>query len=216
MINNTSKIDISKYADNSNSDHGSKCYGGYPGLEHTALKISRFIPLCIKYVEPFAGLGRVAKFIRANKIILNDMSDFSINYLKKHFPSAEITKSDYQVCIKKNDDIDTFFLIDPPHRTSAYALNEKTFCDRTDTEYFKELRDMLPLLQGKFILCSDASRTGARTFKNTRFFKTVVESDGNVIFGKPSKILCISNNPFIEQRRETMTLKTWNDIDVVA
>lgn len=200
MKRDTSKIDISKYADNSNSDHGSKCYGGYPGLEHTALKISRFIPPCKKYVEPFAGLGRVARHIKADSIILNDMSDYSIAYLKRHFLLAEITKSDYQACIKLNDGIDTFFLIDPPHRTSAYVLNEKTFCDRTDTEYFKELRDMLPLLQGKFILCSDASRTGARIFKHTPFFKIVVESDGNVVFGKRSKILCISNTPFIEQK----------------
>src|SRR3990172_4790502 len=131
------KIDTSNYTKSFNSDHGSKCYGGYPGLACTANKIAQYIPICNQYVEPFAGLGRIAKYVKAEKIILNDMSDYAIEYLKIHFLSAEITKEDYLHCIEKHDSKNTFFLIDPPHRTSAYALNPKTFIDRTDTEYFK-------------------------------------------------------------------------------
>lgn len=182
------------------SYHGNKCLEGYPGLTYVADKISRYIPFCDTYVEPFAGLGRVAHYVKfehkSKKIILNDMSDYAIQYLKKYFKYAEITQEDYIKCIKKHDSEHTFFLIDPPYRTSLYALNDKAFIDRTDTEYFNEIKGLLPKLKSSYILCSDSSRTGNRIFRNSNLNKIIVESDNNIIFGLKSKILLISNKPF--------------------
>ena len=180
------------------------CVNGYPGLTLTADQIALYIPHCKIYCEPLAGLGRVAKLVSADRMILNDMSDFAIEYLKKNFPNAEVIKGDYIDCIKKYDSVDTFFLIDPPYRTSAYALNQKTFIDRTDTTYFTEIRDLLPTLKGNFIMCSDSSRTGARIYKDTPYYKTIVEgSKQKLIFGKTSKILLISNLPFNAKKTES-------------
>ncbi len=195
-----------KYKGRSDDSMGSQCCAGYPGLTYTALQIANFIPKCKIYCEPLAGLARVAKHIKADRIILNDMSDYAFEYLLKNFPNAEITEEDYLECIKKHDSIDTFFLIDPPYRTSAYILNPKTFIDRTDTEYFKEIRDLIPTLKGDFILCSDSSRTGANIFKDTKFYTNIVISSKK-IFGQTSKILLISNKPFI--RLKFASIETW-------
>ena len=54
---------------------------GYPGLTNMAEYIMPYIPTSKIYVEPFAGLGRTVE-LRHDKIILNDMSDYAINYLK--------------------------------------------------------------------------------------------------------------------------------------
>ena len=56
---------------------------GYAGLTHTALMISEYIPNCIKYVEPFAGLGRFAKYVTCGVLVLNDLSDYANNHNKK-------------------------------------------------------------------------------------------------------------------------------------
>ena len=53
---------------------GGKLLGGYAGLKHTANKIAEFIPPCKLYVEPFCGLASVSKYVKADKIILNDIS----------------------------------------------------------------------------------------------------------------------------------------------
>jgi site-specific DNA-adenine methylase len=176
----------------------SQAFGGYPGLFHTADKIKKFIPKSKIYVEPFAGLGRTVE-LHHDKIILNDMSDYAIAELKKRFGNYNnviITQEQYLDCVKKYDSPDTFFLFDPPYKTSAYAVNPKTFCDRTDTQYFNELKNLVETLQGNWIICSDSSRTGARIFKNTKWYSTIVESDKKVVFGKKSRILLISNKPF--------------------
>jgi site-specific DNA-adenine methylase len=190
------------YKGSNGSYWGSQCYGGYAGLVHTADKIKKFIPKSKIYVEPFAGLARTVE-LHHDRIILNDLSDYVLAELHKKFdayPHVLITKEQFTVCIKRWDSTDTFFLFDPPHRTSAYTVNQKTFCDRTDTQYFKELRDLLPTLKGKWILCSDASRTGERIFRKTLWYKTIVESDKNVIFGKKSKILLVSNIPISNEK----------------
>src|SRR5690348_11609986 len=168
-----SKLDSSHYKKPHDNSQGSACLSGYAGLATTADQIYKFVPECEIYCEPLAGLARVAKFIKAKQMILNDLSDYAFNYLKINFPNAIITKEQYLDCISKYDKEGTFFLIDPPYRTSLYAVNTKTFIDRTDTQYFKELRDLLPQLKADFIMCSDSSRTGARIFKDTKYYTRI-------------------------------------------
>ena len=75
-------------------------FGGYPGLAFSAFQISEYIPKCKIYVEPFAGLGRTVES-KHDRVILNDKSDYAVNYLKSHFPFAEITQEDFEECILK-------------------------------------------------------------------------------------------------------------------
>lgn len=130
---------------------------GYPGLTHTAKQIADFIGPCKIFCEPFAGLARVSKFIQAEKLILNDMSDFSVNYLKANFPQADIYQVDFKELILNIDDSDVTFLFDPPWARKDYADNPKTFCDRGVGDYYKQLAEIVPYLAGKWYIAGRAS-----------------------------------------------------------
>ena len=92
----------------------------YPGLSFNGKIISDYFPVSKRYVEPFSGLARTAKYARAPEIILNDMSDYANKICKKKHPSATITHQDFADCIKRWDGPDTFFLIDPPWKLEYY------------------------------------------------------------------------------------------------
>ena len=102
----------------------------YPGLAMNAKIISEYFPMTKIHVEPFSGLARTAKFARAPKIVLNDMSEYANSICKKQHPGAIITHQDFADCIKKWDGPDTFFLIDPPWFLDYYkdetAINKLT------------------------------------------------------------------------------------------
>lgn len=172
---------------------GGKLLGGYAGLHHTAEKISKYIPECKRYVEPFAGLGRLHKFIKADEIFYNDMSDFAYNYLKKNYKDATVTQQDFTEMFK-HDSKDTFFLIDPVWRSEHYSKNTLTFMDRKPYEYYKKIFEIIPKLQGNWIVCGVADERQTRGYmSNHNFSKKIIESDGNVIFGKKAKTLLVSN-----------------------
>jgi len=135
---------------------------GYPGLTYTAEGIASLIGECDIFCEPFAGLGRISKNIVANKIIVNDMSDFSIKYLNKEFPDAIVTQDDFVECIKKHDSKETTFFFDPPWSRVDYAKNPKTFCDRGVGDYYKELAEIVPTIKGKWF-CAGRVSGGSRS-----------------------------------------------------
>ena len=81
------------------SVNGKKRFGGYPGLALTALQISEYIQPCKIFVEPFAGLGRISRHVHAERYILNDKSEYALNFLKNHF-TAEVTNLDFADCIR--------------------------------------------------------------------------------------------------------------------
>lgn len=172
---------------------GGQLLGGYAGLEHTADKIARFIPKCITYVEPFAGLGRVAQLVDAEKYILNDMSDFAYNYLKNNF-TADVFHRDFEWIMEEYEGEDTFFLIDPPWRTEHYGKNKLTYMDRTPKEYYQVIFKYLRKSKSKWIVCgvADERQTGG-LMSNNNYNKLIVESDKNVIFGKKARTLLVSN-----------------------
>jgi hypothetical protein len=142
---------------------------GYPGLTHTAKNIAEFIGECDVFCEPFAGLGRVSKHIKAKKYVLNDMSDYSINFLKQNFKNAIITQKDFVDCILENDSKNTTFLIDPPWARKDYADNPNTFCDRGVGEYYKKLVEIVPKLNGRWFVAGRASGGSRSTV--TVYFK---------------------------------------------
>ncbi len=155
---------------------------GYPGLTHTAHKIADFIGECEIFCEPFAGLGRVSKCIKANKYVLNDMSDYSINFLKDNFKDAIITKKDFVDCILDNDSENTTFLIDPPWARKDYADNPNTFCDRGVGEYYKKLSELALTLKGRWFVAGRALG-GSRSTVSVYFKQyesKIIESDRSI------------------------------------
>jgi site-specific DNA-adenine methylase len=161
---------------------------GYPGLTHTAKDIAAFIGFCDVFCEPFAGMGRVSAHISANKIILNDMSDYAVSKLTEDFPLGVVTQEDFMTCIKRWDAENVTFLFDPPWARKDYADNEKTFCDRGVGEYYKQLASIVPTLKGKWF-CAGRFSGGARSTVSV-YFKdyphTVVYSE-RTINGHPIK-----------------------------
>lgn len=155
---------------------------GYPGLTHTAEKIAKFIGSTDVFVEPFAGLGRVSKYIDANKIVLNDMSDFAYTYLKNNFTEAEVTKKDFIECVNLWNVPNATMFFDPPWSRVDYAENPKTYCDRGVGEYYKELRNIVETLQGDFYIAGRANGGSRSTvsvyFKDFPF--VVIESDRKI------------------------------------
>jgi len=183
---------------------GGKLLGGYAGLKHTAKKIAEFIPPSKLYVEPFCGLASVSKYVKADKIILNDMSDFIIdfhqsqNYQMRLDFQVEITQEDFESCIKKHDSSETFFLIDPVWRSAHYTRNDHAFMDRTPFEYYKKIFELVKTMKANWIVCGVADeREGAKKFmSNHNYYKKIVESDELVIFGKKARTLLVSNREF--------------------
>lgn len=152
---------------------------GYPGLTHTADQIANIIGECDIFCEPFAGLGRVSRFVSAKKYVLNDMSDFSFKFLKENFPNAIVTQEDFIKCIKENDSEKTTFLFDPPWARKDYADNPKTFCDRGVGEYYKALHSIVKDLKGRWF-CVGRASGGARSCV-TVYFK---EYESQIVYSK--------------------------------
>ena len=111
----------------------------YPGLAYTAKLVGKYFPTSKIHVEPFSGLGRTVQYVRADKIILNDMSDYANKFCKKTFPNAIITHQDFVECILRWDGPDTFFLIDPPW-DNAYYTDERTEASKEKLEALKGVK----------------------------------------------------------------------------
>lgn len=176
-----------------------KLLGGYPGLAATAVKIAEYIPACELYVEPFAGLGRLNPYIKAQKIVLNDRSQYAYDYLRAHYRHHTITQTDFVDCINTWDSSKTFFLIDPPWITKLYGNNDKCFIDRTAEQYYTEVLDIVKRLKANWILCSQPDNPYV---KNVPYNQVLIESDKrkNRIFGLTAKTLITGNYPLISNQ----------------
>ena len=179
--------------------------GKYPGLASTGKQISQYIPRCNVYVEPFAGLGRVAKHVKARLKILNDMSDYACKYNQRFL--AEITQEDFEVCINKWDSETTYYLLDPPWRKRIYNNNKLPFCDRTPKEYFERLYEILPKLKGDWMLCMDKSKKERGKINiDCKYYDKLFISK-KTLFKKKISTYCISNKPFINYHQTSLTVE---------
>lgn len=179
-----------------------RMFGGLAGLKYTAKKISPYILPCKLYVEPFAGLARVASnVVYAEEIILNDTSEYLMSELPKLFPNATITNEQFDDCMIKWDSENTTMLIDPVWRKTCYEVNEMTSCDRTPYEYYKRVLEIVPKLKCHWIICSNVDeheikKILSKTAKERNYYSKIVSSDNNPIFGKKARTLLVSNKPF--------------------
>ena len=171
---------------------------GYPGLVSTASGIVQYFPPCKLYVEPFAGLGRTAEFVTETPMVLNDMSDYAVGYLKESFPNAIVTQEDFADCIRKHDGPNTLFFMDPPWSRIDYKDNPKTYCDRGVGDYYGQLRKLLPTIQGNWILAGRALG-GARSTVSVYFkdYNSVIIEGNRTINGHRTKVKIVSNTELV-------------------
>lgn len=180
---------------------------GYPGLTHTAHLIAEYIPKCKIYVEPFAGLGRTVPHINAERVILNDKSDYAFDYLSKHF-HAEITNLDFEEMFRLYDSKDTVFLIDPPWREKIYEVNSGPVLDRKPIEYYQKIFEITPKLKGDWFLCSDKDEHEIRkictkTAKERGYHTKKIDSRKK-LFKKPIGTLVTTNKPFTRHQQQEL------------
>lgn len=174
-------------------------FKGYPGLKHTAKEICEYIPKCKIFVEPFAGLGRISKLVNADTKILNDLSDYSVIYLKKHFKNSLITQLDFQEVIKKYNTPETVIFIDPPWFEEVYSINPLTVSTMKPKEYYLICKDLLEDFKGIWFVVSNAEGYA----KLLNGYSKEVQSKKGYLFGHKARTLIVSNKPLIMQRQLT-------------
>lgn len=172
-------------------------FKGYPGLEHTARQICDYIPKCKIFVEPFAGLGRISRRVEASRYVLNDMSDFALEYLKRNF-EHEITKMDYSQCIKTHDSKDTLFFLDPPWHDEIYDVNPLTANTKPCREIYDDLKESLPKIQGDWIIAGKVNGP----LKNWKYHHLEIKSKKNYLFGHKARTYLVSNMPFVNHHQQ--------------
>jgi len=144
-------------------------------------------------VEPFAGLGRVAKHIQADQIILNDKSDYAFDFLEKKF-NAQITNLDFEEMFRLYDSKDTIYLIDPPWSKTEYedGCRNRAYCDRTPKEYYDIIFEWLPKLKAIWFVCGNKDN---KQLENPGFFHRLFRSKKKIMGGNISTLV-MSNKPF--------------------
>lgn len=169
---------------------------GYPGLANTAKYIKPLIPASKIYIEVFAGMGRTVEIDKHEKVILNDLSDYAVEFLRETYPTAEVTQRDYKHVIKEYyQNPDVFLFIDPPWRKEIYKNNTKpVFTHDSVMQYYDRLIFYLSDAKCKWILCSDnyGRSIGDRMFR-TIWGTKVVTHPTIKLYGKQIKTRMISN-----------------------
>lgn len=172
-----------------------KRWAGFPGLAGTGKKIASYIPFSSKYVEPFAGSAKVyQEFLKRgdwayDHVILNDISPYVTDWLKREFPEVKVTQEDFVKCIKHHDSKDTFFIFDIPWNKSFYDQEFSTFNRKNVREYSEELIELCKNLKARFII---ASRVENTVFKKADFYHKTIKSI-YVVSGNYPKVLLTSN-----------------------
>jgi len=167
---------------------------GYAGLAGTAKSLSKLIPTCVNYVEPFAGTVKVFQELDVNKYtyaILNDKSPFIYEWLMREFndnPMAYIFNVDFIPIIERFNNERTVFLIDAPWNRSFYDQSYSCF-DRKAKEYDEEILKVLEDTRAKFIICS---KKGNKRMLNSGYINALITGD-YPIFGKLPQTLITTN-----------------------
>jgi len=168
---------------------------GYGGLTSTKHLIVPYFPSkIIRFIEPFAGLGRITEMVQAEEYFLNDMSDYAVQHLREKFPSYHTEQIDYVDFIKKHTTHDSFVFCDPPWRKNIYKNNEKpAFTEKNIIAYYEKLLDLLPQLDCKWIITSDRDEheNGHRLQKSGYKNITMSNDSTGKFFGRsPAVRLC--------------------------
>lgn len=172
-----------------------KRWSGYPGLAGVAKKIAKLIPNCETFVEPFAGTAKVYQEVIKRKdwncknVILNDKSNFIVDWLKREMQYVTVTNEDFATCIRRWDSETTFFLIDSPYYKSYYDQLFSSFTKEKVQDYYKEIIELCKNMKGKFII---TTRKENPIMLNSEFTKRLIISD-YVVSGKYPRVMITTN-----------------------
>ena len=185
---------------------------GYGGLTYTKDLIMPYFPKkIIRFVEPFAGLGRISEMVNAEELYLNDLSDYAVNTLKNKFSQTtfnnqkinyKIEQMDFRDFIKKYDSEDSFIFCDPPWRKNIYANHEKpAFTEKRIIDYYEALLEILPQCKGDWMITSDRDEhENGRRLQKSGYTNIVLEAtDKPKFYGRnPAVRLCSNLNRSFE------------------
>ncbi len=174
---------------------------GYPGLEYLSDKISDYIPECKYFAEPFAGLGRISKKVKADYYALNDKSNFAYAYLKENFKSPFIYNLDFEEFYYKFNFESTIMFFDPPWSRTDYEKNNRTFCDRGVGEYYTKIFKLLTCAKCHWIVAGRAlggARSTLSKYARSNY-NIILWNNKKSINGHTPKVLLVSNKPFVRQ-----------------
>lgn len=169
-----------------------KRWAGFPGLAGVARKITKIIPKHTRYIEPLAGTAKVYQELKKEAhiwYILNDKSIFIRDWLKKEFPGATVTNTDFVLCVKLFDDKKAFFLFDQPWHQSYYKQKFACFDRKSVKDYDNEILKLCENIQGKFII---TTRKENRRMIESGFYNKLLTSD-YVVSGRYPQVLLTSN-----------------------
>ena len=165
-----------------------------------AEQISQYFPDNPVHVEAFAGLGRTIPYTKASTVILNDLSDFAINYLKMNYPNMTVTQEDFSECMKRyREREDVFLFLDPPWRKNIYKNNEApVFTMKNVTQYYQHIFYWLnsEKTKCKWMLCSDRDRHEISTFiSDVGYYTKELEHPKVKLYGRPIAVKLVTNYP---------------------
>ena len=187
---------------------GKKLLGGTAGMTLTAKQtVDLMFKLCKKipydtYCEPFAGKARVYDILSMRKdmfsydqTVLNDMSTHSNEFCKEHFKWAIGEHISFEETIKKYDNDNAFFLIDPPWRRKIYTNNEFFTCTMSIPDYYNKLLEMVETMKGDWFITSSADEHECRGVLTKSKWNTLIikSNEKRKVFGKPARTLICSN-----------------------
>lgn len=174
---------------------------GYGGLHYTKNLIVPFFPKNIKrFIEPFAGMGRITELVDANEYMINDKSEYAFNILREKFPDYIIENIDFKDFIRKYDDGESFIFCDPPWRKNIYNNHKSpVFTLKNVKMYYQSLLHILSDSKSHWIITSDRAEveTGKLLQKSIYPNITLEAPDGSPRFYSrlPAVRLC-SNKEF--------------------
>ena len=169
-----------------------KCKNGtcIAGKRLSRKKFSKMIPEHKKFIEPFAGNAWVAKQClldgkcKKENVFVSDINCGVTGHMKKEYGPNYSCGADYKELIKKHDDKDSFFFLDPPYPNACKLGYYGKHCDVNH----EELKEEMKKIKGKFIMTTgvDQKKNFCKDFKCK-----VVTSKG--MFGRELKDLSVSN-----------------------
>lgn len=172
-----------------------KRWAGFPGLTGWARKIAKITPKADFYVEPFAGAAKVYQALDKKKykgFVLNDKSKFVVDWLRKEFPDARVTRQDFRTCVAQMDSKKTVFLFDFPWYKSYYEQRFSHFDRYTVKAYSEEVLEVCRNIKGKFII---TTRKENQIMLNSEFKNKKIKSEYPVS-GKLPILLLTTNIKF--------------------
>lgn len=182
---------------------GSGHVRGYCGLVNTAKPISEYIPECEYFIEPFAGLGRISKQVKAKIKVLNDLGDFACKHNIVSFPNAVITQEDFITCVKRWDGKDRVMFFDPPWSKAEYekGCHGRAVITMTPKQYYEKLFELLPILKSDWFVAGNKKNT---MLLKSKYYQKMFESEKAKIMGGKIKTLVISNKPFVRYHQASL------------